>query len=247
MVDFPALPPFPTSSFETPVPVPGVDPDTGDFISVCFNTGWLPYVIGCLKQLNNAATWDAADSTEMALVLAQSATLIGLFSEGCPMLLAGLVMEFAGDTAPDGWLFCDGSAVSRETYAVLFGVIGTTYGVGDTTTTFNLPDMRGRVPVGVGQQTGGTDFVLADTGGEETHVLTSDELASHTHVDAGHAHSEITAVTTVINGGLEAPAASAFPGTGVTGSASADIGSTGDDQPHNNMQPFLVLNYVIKF
>lgn len=73
----------------------------------------------------------------------------------------GAVIGFAGSSAPSGWLLCDGSAVSRTTYADLFTAIGTSYGVGDGSTTFNLPDLRGRVPVGVGQGSGLTNRALA--------------------------------------------------------------------------------------
>jgi len=246
MVEFPALPPYPGSSFQSPVPAPVSDPDAGVFVSVCFNPEWLPYVIGCLKQLTNEATWDVATKSDMDTVLQQVDTLMGLFSEGCPVSVTGMIEMFGGDTAPSGWLFCDGSEIDRTTYVDLFNVIGTTFGVGDGTDTFNLPDMRGRIAVGVGQQSGGTDFALADTGGEETHVLSVNELAAHSHTDTGHTHLDNNATSTIINGGLEAPAASAIPSVTTTGSGSANLTDTGDDDAHNNLQPYLALNYIIK-
>lgn len=93
----------------------------------------------------------------------------------------GVVEMFAGSTAPVGWLICDGSSVSRKTYSDLFKVIGTTYGVGDSNTTFTLPDMRGRVPMGVGQGTGLTNRTLAATTGAETHTLAETNLPAHGH------------------------------------------------------------------
>ena len=96
---------------------------------------------------------------------------------------AGILAPFAGSTAPDGWLLCDGSAVSRTTYSSLFAVIATTYGVGDGSTTFTLPDLRGRMALGLDNM-GGTsrDIVTAATAdtlgaetGEEMHQLTEDE------------------------------------------------------------------------
>jgi microcystin-dependent protein len=79
---------------------------------------------------------------------------------------------FAGSTAPTGWLLCDGTAVSRTTYSDLFAITSTTYGVGDGSTTFNLPNLKGRVPVGL--DTSQTEFdVLGETGGAKTHTLTS--------------------------------------------------------------------------
>jgi microcystin-dependent protein len=105
-----------------------------------------------------------------------------------PQFPAGTLLDFAGATAPGGWLLCDGSALSRTTYSVLYGVIGTTYGAGDGSTTFNLPDTRGRISVGAGQGTGLTNRVLAATGGEEAHTLSVAELASHTH-GVAHTHT----------------------------------------------------------
>lgn len=112
----------------------------------------------------------------------------------------GEVTGFAGSSAPSGWLICDGSAVSRVGYADLFAAIGTTWGVGDGSTTFNLPDFRGRMLVGVGTGAGLSPRALADTGGAEDVTLVANELptitptindAGHTHTvnDAGHAHT----------------------------------------------------------
>ena len=108
----------------------------------------------------------------------------------------GVIEMFAGSTAPNGWLVCDGSTVSRKTYSDLFKVIGTTYGAGNSNTTFTLPDMRGRFAMGAGTGTGlnssGSGAISGSTQtartvgqwlGEETHLLTTAELASHTHAN----------------------------------------------------------------
>lgn len=97
---------------------------------------------------------------------------------------AGIVMPFAGSTAPQGYLLCDGSAVSRTDYADLFAAIGTTYGAGDGSTTFNLPDLSGRVVIGVSN-----NHALGSTGGEASHTLTESELPAHAHSVAGHTHA----------------------------------------------------------
>lgn len=118
-------------------------------------------------------------------------------------LPTGSVMSHSGASAPTGFLLCDGSAVSRTTYAALFAVITTTYGIGDGSTTFNVPDLRGRAVIGVGTGAGLTARALASTGGEETHAIsvaetpvltvagTAGSNGVHTHVitDPGHAHS----------------------------------------------------------
>ena len=104
---------------------------------------------------------------------------------------AGIVMPFAGSVAPHGYLLCDGSAVSRDTYSALFAAIGTVYGSGDGVDTFNVPDLSGRVVLGVSQS-----HALGTTGGEATHVLTSSELPAHVHVVPQHGHANDIAATT---------------------------------------------------
>lgn len=104
---------------------------------------------------------------------------------------AGIIMPFAGTVAPQGCLFCDGSAVSRTTYSALFEVIGTTYGAGDGETTFNIPDLSGRVVIGVSNS-----HALGTTGGSETVTLSADQLPEHTHVVPQHEHENDIAVKT---------------------------------------------------
>lgn len=100
----------------------------------------------------------------------------------------GALLDYAGGTVPLGYLLCNGAAVSRTTYADLFAVIGTTWGAGDGSTTFNLPDLRGRVTIGSGQGSGLTNRTLAGSGGEENHALTLAENGTHNHADSGHGH-----------------------------------------------------------
>ena len=104
---------------------------------------------------------------------------------------AGIVMPFAGSTAPQGYLFCDGSAVDRTTYATLFAVIGTTYGAGDGSTTFNVPDISGRVVIGPS-----STHLLGSTGGSETVTLLEAELPAHAHEVPQHGHGNTIAAKT---------------------------------------------------
>lgn len=160
-------------------------------------------------------------------------------SSGIP---AGAIMPFAGSTAPSGWLLCGGQAVSRTTYAALFTLFSTTYGVGDGSTTFNLPDLRGRVAAGVDNMggtaanritSGGagiTGTTLGAAGGTETHTLTTAQLASHAH------------------GGVWTTYSGTADGIGGS-SGSSGGGSTtnaGSGNAHQNTQPTIMLNYIIK-
>ena len=144
----------------------------------------------------------------------------------------GAIQAYGGEVAPNNWLICDGSAVSRTTYAELFAVIGTTYGTGDGSTTFNLPDLRGNVAIGASE-----DYELGDSGGEETHTLTINEMPSHTHDSTNVCNSTGTTIATTVAAG----------GSYGYGYGNTNIlGNTGGGQAHNNMQPYIVTNYIIK-
>lgn len=145
----------------------------------------------------------------------------------------GTVSMFAGTTAPTGYLICDGTAVSRTTYAALFTAISTTYGAGDTTTTFNLPDLRGRAPIGVGTGSGLTARTLGGKVGAETHTLVQAEIADHVH------GGQVVFGTGSGNTGVTVGSiGSSQPTTNTV------VGTTG--QPHNNMQPSFGINFIIK-
>jgi microcystin-dependent protein len=111
------------------------------------------------------------------------------------ILPAGIIVDYGGAAAPSGWTLCDGSAINRTTFATLFAVIGTAFGAGDGSTTFNVPDLRGRVAVG---KNAGTFNVLGGTGGVETHSITAAEMPGHTHTfttgteSANHTHAGTT-------------------------------------------------------
>lgn len=145
----------------------------------------------------------------------------------------GTIIMTAADEAPFGWLLCLGQELSREEYADLFSVIGTAYGVGDGTTTFNIPDLKGRVVVGYEGSQAAFD-TMGKKGGTTTHTLTTDEMPAHTHGQK------------VVNSGTAGTA-------GTQGASSADsatvgvTGSVGGGQAHNNLQPYIVLNYMIRY
>jgi microcystin-dependent protein len=114
----------------------------------------------------------------------------------------GSIILYSGVGLPSNYLVCDGSEVDRDLYAALFSVIGTTYGPGNGSTTFNLPNLSGRLPMG-----SSLTYAYATTGGEETHSLLSSELASHSHGIPGHTHeSNIIAKTPELSHTVGQPA-----------------------------------------
>jgi len=145
----------------------------------------------------------------------------------------GASYDFAGAAGeiPVGWMQEDGTAISRTTYSKAFAVMGTVFGIGDGSTTFNLPDSRGRSTVGAGAGTGLTARVLGEIGGEETHSLTTPELAPHAHT-----------IPTVTAGG---GATGFITSTGIS-SAPINTSTKGSGTGHNNMQPFVVKLKIIK-
>lgn len=201
-------------------------------------------------------------------------------------MITGSIVMFAGSVAPQGWLLCDGSAVSRVTYSSLFETIGTSYGSGDGSNTFNLPDLTGRVVMG-----SSSSHPSESTGGEETHILTSSEIPSHTHIVGKHGHGSDISVTTPVlshtvtqaeftysapgsttRGAVNGTSSTrqAYSGTTIanatrstnvaiddhdsencTVSGSVDdcdafnTSSVGLSDSHNNMQPYITLNYII--
>ena len=165
----------------------------------------------------------------------------------------GTVSGFAGSTAPSGWQLCYGQAISRTQYAGLFAVTSTTYGSGDGSTTFNVPDLRGRVVAGLDNM-GSTDAgrlstanTLGTTTGTETITLTSAEMPSHTHIQDAHNHEVARTTNGIYN---TAGAGVLFWSTSYTAdtvaSRTATNQNTGGGGAHLNTQPTIVLNYIIK-
>lgn len=208
---------------------------------------WESLVTGALLELCFPYNWEPFGTVTPNEAAARAFQMFNAFTakdSGCRVV--GEVIPYAGSISPypDEWFVCDGRSLVRTDYEDLFNVIGTTYGALDSLH-FNIPDLRGRVALGAGHGSGLSDRPLGTQLGEETHTLTASEIASHTHTDSGHTHSEGAASPTIINGGLEAPASSAFPITSLTGLGYANITASGGDNPHNNIQPSLAINYLI--
>jgi len=158
----------------------------------------------------------------------------------------GTILLFAGNYPPLGWMFCAGQLLSITQNQALFAVLGTMYG-GNGTTNFALPDLRGRVPVGVGQGIGLSTVEINQQGGAETVTLTPNQMPIHSHLL--NAASTQTSATPI--GNLPAPVPgdesnlAAF-GSDVAGQMAANaITAAGQGQAHENRQPYLGLNYII--
>jgi microcystin-dependent protein len=140
---------------------------------------------------------------------------------------------------PMGWELCDGALLPIAGYQALFSIIGITYG-GNGQTNFALPDLRGRRPAHIGQRDG-VGYSPGQAGGAETHTLTAQELPAHTHtVRAGDAGG-----VAGLSGAVWAPAPGGYGEPGAAVLASGTVTPTGGGQPHDNLPPFLTVNFVI--
>jgi microcystin-dependent protein len=183
----------------------------------------------------------------------------------------GVMMLYAGATAPSGWLLCQGQAISRTTYATLFAVIGTTYGVGDGSSTFNLPDLQDRVPVGksgtkaLGSTGGAATVDLSHTHTGPSHTHTG---PSHTHAGPSHTHgytSKICFGNTQVSScpanfhalggdtgetiytGAGGTGATGAGGTGATGASGTGVTGSGGSATQSVLDPYQALNYIIRY
>jgi len=150
--------------------------------------------------------------------------------------VTGTIHMYAGLTAPSGYLNCDGSAVSRETYSALFNVIGISYGAGNGDgLTFSLPNLKGKVPVCLDSSQSEFD-TLGKSSGEKEHILTTPEMPSHNHTFQAWNNTN-TDTSDIFTNDWRLD-----PGSGTWGTSNA-----GGGLAHNNLQPYLVLRFVIKF
>lgn len=156
----------------------------------------------------------------------------------------GEIRMFAGNFAPAGWQFCDGSLLPISDFDTLFNLIGTTYG-GDGQQTFQMPDLRGRLPIHLGTNAG-TTFSIGQPGGVEQVTLNVQQIPSHTHpmlasTNTGTASNPQGNVLDQMSGAIllykdQSPAVALSP---------AVIGPVGGSQPHSNIQPSLCINFII--
>ncbi len=156
----------------------------------------------------------------------------------------GEIRMFAGNFAPAGWFFCEGQIVPISEYETLFQLIGTTYG-GDGQNTFALPDLRGRLPVHQGNGPGLNSRILAETGGTETVTVTTAQMPAHTHpmltnnavANSPNPGNNLLGLSTQVN--------MFFGDTPAQALNAASVSTVGGSQPHENMQPYLCLSFII--
>jgi microcystin-dependent protein len=223
-------------------------------------------------KISGTAITAADTGTVTGTMIADAAVTTAKLGADVQLIPAGVITPYGGSTAPTGWLLCHGQAVSRSTYAALYAVFSDTYGSGNGSTTFNLPDLRGRVIAGLDNMggtaasrltdttiTGGADG-LGEVGGAQTHLLTGAEsgtsahshnastntTGAHTHAQVGDVDPGGTGIRAAFNGlNLEknqTGSAGAHSHTVTVNAATAANASSA----HNNVQPTMVLNYIVK-
>src|SRR4029077_6533749 len=205
-------------------------------------------------------------SVSMGTLTVANLTVTGTFSVAANRVV-GEVVDYTGAAAPALWLLAFGQAISRTTFSSLFGAIGTTYGVGDGSTTFNVPDLRGRVTAGkdnmggsaanrLTNQPGGIDgSTLGAVGGLQTHQLTTAQLASHTHTgttgnNGNHSHNYNASawnldVANKVGGSIFGVSTASTTTTDGNHAHTFTSDASGSDGSHNNVQPSIILNKII--
>jgi len=203
-----------------------------------FASAWSSVLIAHLAWLANEAAWDgdATEALRAAQQMSEILILLGLeivSQEGTMPI--GSISMYGGTAAPTGWLLCDGAAVSRATYAVLFSIIGTAFGVGDNSTTFNLPNFADKFSKGKGAD------AVGETGGANSVTLDESQIPSHTHREVNNAGS---AFAFVAGGGANYDVQATNPTTSTT---PRTTGATGGGGSHENRPAYLNLNFIIAY
>ena len=183
-------------------------------------------ILGAVTEMTNPNNWVGSSDEEVSYAVSEANRMLASFKVlNFNPFPVGLILPFSSDTAPPGYLLCDGSSIAVADYPELFAVVA--YSFGGSGGNFNIPNMVNRVAVG-----SGSDFDFAATGGESEHTLSTTEIPSHSHT------IPFTVTTLVLEPG-EVTALTPIP------LLTQDTGLTGGDGAQNNLQPFLALNYVI--
>ncbi len=161
----------------------------------------------------------------------------------------GEIRMFAGNYAPMGWALCDGQILQIQQYTALFAILGTTYG-GNGQTTFGLPDLRGRAPIHMGTGSGLTPRRIGENGGTEKVTMTTAQMPAHNHMVNANAsetgsNNPSGAVPGLAMDGTSENPVNVYSGAGSATMSPQMIAPAGQGQPHDNMQPFLCMTFII--
>jgi microcystin-dependent protein len=161
-------------------------------------------------------------------------------ASGSGVVYTGIISAYGAATPPLGWLACDGSAIDRTVYSALFSIIGTTWGIGDGSTTFNIPNLIGKFPIGAGV------IPIGNSGGAATVTLSIGNLPSHTHTitDPGHSHSTLAAASTSTAGAAAGDVTTG--GTTGTSTTGITVNATGSGTPFSILPPYAAILWMIK-
>ena len=214
------------------VPVPAVAPGAGTLLCIGINVAWRGFLLGAMEGL--LLDVFEGDETDKASGYNYARELIGIIQNAEPCesgegegvsVPIGAVIDYGGETIPDNYLLCNGTAISRETYDQLFAVIGTTYGSGDGSTTFNLPSLADRYRKGAGSDPNGY------TGGQSRVTLTEAQMPAHTH--------KFTSGTALAAGAYVVRSNSTVSSTNHTTASTGGGESHENEPPHLNMYPII--------
>lgn len=228
-------------------PIEGVN--DAPSVIVELNAAWVSHLLGLLETLTKDYYWTGDDAEVLNATQKGEAILNALAKGNYVPIPVGSIISYGGDTAPDGWLVCNGANVSRVTYAKLFSAIGIRFGTGDGLTTFTLPDLRGRSPLGSGAGEGLTTRVIGEKTGEQRVTLSLGQIPQHSH-SASMANIVVGSRSNASAGNLQH-----FMRASNTGSfleftippGAITVGNAGNNESHQNMHPVQVVNFIIRW
>lgn len=267
-----------TDGAGVPVPTAGLDIDDPlsfnsnaatelDYVAVDQQVATLgPSVVDAIYDVSGDLYFNNGSGTPVQITVGNSVNI-----SATALVPPGVIWSYGGTSAPAGFLLCNGATISRFTYSDLFLAIGETFGAGDGSTTFGLPDSNGRTLIGAGTYLdpvlGSITRTLGASAGEASHIQTAPELFAHSHGLGSHTH---TAFQDISNGGVALPTATTSaararsagdaqdylmvsdvaytnPTVGRTSAASGSTNNAGASSAANVMQPYLVTNSIIKY